>query len=359
MKLWIKMLGVGIGTVALIVAIDRLMVKILKVRIRKEIQSLPTELLLAGLRFTPTDAERQEVILATNQENLNARGLLLGYYGRPFAGTADRKKFQAHSLWIIEHKPLSPLNKLTRLTPDDDDASYEKGKKLWLDHCRNQQENIEILTNAAQYFLIFDRELAESCLQKGKTLEPYNRDLAKRLAQVYDLGLEHLDYSESKRRALQEQERALALSRDPLEIIFMLLDLPELAFQAGEFEKAANYSHRLLEDASKENPIAPTISSDGTHRAHTFLGQIALIRGDIEQAKRHLKSSCEVAPSPVLKSFGPKFDLAKTLLEAGERSAVIDYLDGCAEFWKNNRGRLARWRSEIENRQMPEEWSEE
>lgn len=49
------------------------------------------------------------------------------------------------------------------------------------------------------------------------------------------------------------------------------------------------------------------------------LADLLLRNGNIELAKEHLIKSAQVVGSPVLGSFGPKFSLAKELLEHNEK----------------------------------------
>ena len=58
----------------------------------------------------------------------------------------------------------------------------------------------------------------------------------------------------------------------------------------------------------------------------------------------------------VLSSFGPNMALAKELLEAGEKAAVIEYLQLCKNFWDyaQKRGTLDRWIKTIKAGEIPE-----
>ena len=46
-----------------------------------------------------------------------------------------------------------------------------------------------------------------------------------------------------------------------------------------------------------------------------------------------------------LNSFGPMMDVAKALLERGEKEAVVRYFELCSQFWNSDRGmaKLAEW----------------
>ncbi|MEO0733370.1 MAG: hypothetical protein AAFZ52_11085 [Bacteroidota bacterium] len=69
------------------------------------------------------------------------------------------------------------------------------------------------------------------------------------------------------------------------------------------------------------------------HMSHTYRGLIALERGDVTTAKLELLKSAKVPKSPVLWSFGPNMELAKALLEKGQRKTVLRFLEMIKKFW--------------------------
>jgi hypothetical protein len=86
---------------------------------------------------------------------------------------------------------------------------------------------------------------------------------------------------------------------------------------------------------------------------HMVLGQVALRRGDIASARQHLLASGRTPGSPVLSSFGPRMSLAKELLDAGERQAVLEFLGLCGKFWLTDFGKLTQWSAEVEQGRVP------
>ena len=66
-----------------------------------------------------------------------------------------------------------------------------------------------------------------------------------------------------------------------------------------------------------------------------MLGRVALKEGNIEEAKHYLFKAGKTPGSPQLNSAGPSFGLACKLLEKGEKSAVLEYLDLVGKFWAN------------------------
>ena len=89
------------------------------------------------------------------------------------------------------------------------------------------------------------------------------------------------------------------------------------------------------------------------HRANSALGRIALRKGDKVAARRYLLASASSKGSPQMNSFGPNMTLAKEMLEAGEKDAVLEYLQLCGRFWAMEDGRLAVWKRMIGEGSMP------
>lgn len=90
----------------------------------------------------------------------------------------------------------------------------------------------------------------------------------------------------------------------------------ELARLAPKYKQDWNYGN-AIEDANQ------------------VLGQIALSKGDVREAKKRLLASADSKGSPQLNSFGPDFSLARELAEKGESETVIAFLDSVARFWAN------------------------
>ncbi len=89
------------------------------------------------------------------------------------------------------------------------------------------------------------------------------------------------------------------------------------------------------------------------HQAHIVLGLIALENAHLEKAERHLAAAALTPGSSQLKGLGPNMLLAKKLLEAGRRSAVLQYLDDCGKFWRLSMGRIWKWKLEIRAGRTP------
>ncbi|MCA1619617.1 MAG: hypothetical protein LC795_09980 [Acidobacteria bacterium] len=103
-----------------------------------------------------------------------------------------------------------------------------------------------------------------------------------------------------------------------------------------------------------ELALGPGMYSDATHVGNLVLGHLALSEGDVGTAGEHLLAAGRVPGSPVLKTFGPHFLLAKQLIAKGERETVIEYFDLCAKFWAREDGRLVKWKAAVRRREIPD-----
>jgi hypothetical protein len=90
------------------------------------------------------------------------------------------------------------------------------------------------------------------------------------------------------------------------------------------------------------------------HDGHELAGRLALAAGDVEAAKTHLLAAGTTPGSPVLGSFGPNMTLARNLLAAGERDAVLSYFAECRAFWRMGSGRLTDWTQAVQRGDTPE-----
>ena len=108
------------------------------------------------------------------------------------------------------------------------------------------------------------------------------------------------------------------------------------------------------------------------HDAHALLGRAALRDGDKPAAAAFLLRAGATPGSPQLNSFGPKFTLAREVLEAGDAKTVLAYLDLVEKFWvdalqkkdgaaatqlsHDHATKLDEWRKEIRAGKVPAEW---
>lgn len=121
---------------------------------------------------------------------------------------------------------------------------------------------------------------------------------------------------------------------------------------AGATAKARRLGEELLEVAAGDRDYWDY--GNAVHKANIVLGRVALREGNIDQAKYHLLQAGRTPGSPQLDSFGPNMTLAKELLEAGVREAVLKFFKLCGEFWRMDFGKLARWTAAVERGEIPD-----
>jgi Flp pilus assembly protein TadD len=142
----------------------------------------------AGQRLTTNEVSKLETVVAKNPDDLSARTQLLGYYfTRQYSSQEVKEAHQKHVLWIIKNKPEATIASLPYifLDPILDGACYNEAKQLWLDHVKANPTNTTILGNAAQFFLIHDKAIAEDLLKRAQKIEPNNPQWSERLGQLY------------------------------------------------------------------------------------------------------------------------------------------------------------------------------
>jgi hypothetical protein len=139
--------------------------------------------------------------------------------------------------------------------------------------------------------------------------------------------------------------------------IVLLHKLAPAAFAAGDCEKAEKFAIELKASADEfraTNKRDFSTYDDATHVSNTVLGLVAFERGNQIDAAKYLLAAGRLSHgSPALISFGPNMQLAKKMIEKGDRETVIQYLNLCAAFWKKDGGRLDEWKSIVNQGGMP------
>ena len=145
--------------------------------------------------------------------------------------------------------------------------------------------------------------------------------------------------------AISRQDRALTLAQleaglpaDGPDRFYTLGRVAIAAFDAADYARAETYANELL-------ALAPQYREDRSYHDRSYgdaifygnmvLGRVALRRDyNIPKAKAALIASGQTPGSPILNSYGPNMNLAKDLLEFGERDTVLQFFDQCRAFWK-------------------------
>jgi TonB family protein len=157
-------------------------------------------------------------------------------------------------------------------------------------------------------------------------------------------------YPRSNDQILADLEQATAAAVGQ-QRFYYLQGLAEAAFDAVQFDKAEAYAKELL-----SQPDSPKDWNYGNavFYGNMVLGRVALNRDhQVESAKTYLLAAGRTPGSPQLNSFGPNMSLAKDLLLAGERDAVLDFFTSCRAFWKLGAVQLDNWTAAVKAGEVP------
>jgi tetratricopeptide (TPR) repeat protein len=337
---------------------------------------------LVGAQLVPQAVQELELRLKEQPEDMAVRATLVGYYfSSRFEIRDHSKNFRDHLHWLIKNKPDEPFlgTPFGQLISSVEGVeAYAEGKRLWLEQVQKNPDSLLVLEHAASYLFLEDRDLAETYLKRCRDLEPENAHWPGLLAQLYELPKANsatVDKDKSKKAkkqrtgskkpqqqfidaetlarakaAFAERERAFSLATEESTVLYTLTDLPQSAVNCGEIEKAKLYADRLLDLIDQH--LANRNYSNSLFEAHTALGRIALLEGNLELAKEHLLKSVSVTGSPQLNSFGPDMVLAQELLNAGEKEIIYEFFFRVRLFWKSEC--IDFWADKIRSGEIPD-----
>ncbi len=329
---------------------------------------------LRGQHFSPQEAAEQEQRLVVQPNDYTAHLCLLGYdwtrsyQSRPSEVASVRLAYRQQVFWLIRNHPESLLfsRAILGVPRHSAPAAFEGDKALWQAQFVKYPSSADILGNAAEYYLLSNEVLAEKYLLQAQALEPQNPQWPSKLGELYRLEGEGprpsaATVKQSAKKALTEYEAAATLAGKTGQSDTSA-DLAKTAFNAGEYDKARTYAEALLkrgEDvaaAGRADPRTPAfifhVNNEDIHEASLILGRLAVHDGNLTEAGTHLLVMGRVSGSSSLDAFGPNMQLARDLLERGDRQPVLAYFDECAKFWHDKR--LGAWRSEVEQGKIPD-----
>ncbi|MCW3055272.1 MAG: hypothetical protein JWN14_4442 [Chthonomonadales bacterium] len=303
-----------------------------------------------------------EQSLVENPDDLQVRTqLLIHYMMAAFTSKEARKPHLRHVLWVIQHHPDSDLAGtpyvLLHHSPKKD---VEQARTLWSQQVATFPNNARVWGHAAKflYSLRRNKSQTQKWLQTAERLDPTDPGWPQQLGRLADSERRQQEGQQSKdaaHRALHYYERAYALTEDPEHRVLLLDPLAQNAFAIEDLAKASRYATELLNSAlANEHGDQDWNHGNALHWSHIALGQVAWHQGDKEAAKEHLREAGETPGSPQLNSFGPDLVLANTLLDQGEKQAVLAYFEACARFWVMGKDRLEVWISAIQQGQTPD-----
>jgi hypothetical protein len=314
----------------------------------------------AGHHLAATDVAALEARVAKDERDLEARLTLAGYYC-PGRHLDTGRQCAAHLLWLVDNgrdgRPGLEVFRSIGLPASE--AEREAVRAAWRRRLQASGSDAEILVNAA---LASFPELPDDVagyLRRAGEAAPGDARLGKAAADLYWLlsarGVEVRGVGgpqELAKMALARYEEALRGRRGvtpsaQLVRLGLELDVARSALAVGELEKARQAGEGVLEEARAPWLVRPLVRgggwAGGEHLGHTVLGRVALRQGDIAGAREHLRLSAEISRLDGADVLEPDTALMRELLAAGERDAVLRFLEVYGGFWTDGREQLAEW----------------
>ena len=154
-----------------------------------------------------------------------------------------------------------------------------------------------------------------------------------------------------QKRQMKIAQGDLGAAKSETERFYALNHASKNAWRKNDIEKA-----RAL--ATEMERLIPKYRNDWNYGnavqdANQVLGLIALRAGDVAEAKKRLLASADSKGSPQMNTFGPNMQLAKSLLEKGEKDVVLEYFKRCGTFWRMGKTRLSAWSESVKNGEIP------
>src|SRR5437660_8998039 len=155
-------------------------------------------LVLKGYRLSTPEAEKLEKTLLADPKNLIAHITLVAYYTSQHDELSRTKKSE-QALWLIRNIPdLEILHDIAYARLMKFDKGYEEAKQLWLKHLETYHNNVVVLANAAEFFILSDKHLAEKLFKQLAVADPNNPRWPSELGHLYMLELQSAAYTPQK-----------------------------------------------------------------------------------------------------------------------------------------------------------------
>lgn len=177
--------------------------------------------------------------------------------------------------------------------------------------------------------------LAERWLRRAIQIAPSSEQWKNMLAPIVR-GEANRAEDPRERARLFSEAMALAADRDKPSY---LADAAKAEFEAGDDQAAARDAQKAIDAAADLVKKNPNQAADFINRGNSVLGRIALARGDAQEARARLRAAMNIpADANNFRANGPDMSLAQDMAEAGERDAVIAYLEASRQIWLYDRG---------------------
>ncbi len=322
--------------------------------------------------LTDAQAAQLEAALLDAPDDAESRKRLLRFYTNYDAPdtTARRARRLAHRLWILQNRPeTDDFDIYGYKTPfyAADEAEYQTLRREWLRQVKKLKTNARVRLNAVEFIRDKEPEIAQRLLVEGRRLDKENYEFPLLLCDLIysetgDLDENSRDFRARKSAFLLEAfeagEAALALLKKERSLerdtkrVGLLESLAKIAFELEKFDRAKALATELILDFGQD-----ASSADYTEAAHVgniILGRVAIRERSAAKAKQYLLIAIR-APLRREKSYFSKIDmeLARELLEIGEKDTVAEYLALCekllnySELFAGKIQAIKTWREQI------------
>jgi hypothetical protein len=299
------------------------------------------------------DASQRDALEELPPEQLTAEDCvrMIGYYRSldPMA----RRPMARYAHWLIVNRPDIELFGDDVIYQVADPEGYQEAKRLWIQTLETRTDDASLFGRAAMFLDSGDVELAWTFASRAAALEPNNPAWSSLLGSLAARGTRATDSAEDQlaaaRLSLAHHERALADARSREDRYSSLVDVAEAAFDVGDLTRARNAA---LEVVDGPNKVPKTLHPRWQRSVYTVLGLVAIEANDLPSAREHLlASACAFISSrePIISDFS----LARRLLELGERSVVIRYLEACEALSAFELEPFAAWKVAIASGEIP------
>jgi hypothetical protein len=285
---------------------------------------------------------------------------------------ADPRRIE-HIVAYVRHFPRSNFARcpFAHVYPQDSAEGFQRVEQKWMAHLRESPGDVEVARGLALLLAESDSPRALDIL---RAVEPSNQGDAELYT---DIG--RIPQSPADRLAALQRALDLGATQPNL-----LVWIGEASIDAGDLDRAEEVGRELLvlvdaaralhgdrldwperghelwarasavlreRSAARELVSAIRNHANRKHWSHTIFGVVAIRRGNIVHATRHLAESAWVVGEPRLFSYGPSFRLARELIAHDEWDAVSAFLRACRAFWDDEQ--LDEWLIDIVDRRAP------
>jgi hypothetical protein len=328
--------------------------------------------------LTETEAARIETRLSKTPGDLENRKRLLRFYNNydakdTAARAANRLK---HRLWILRNRPeIDDADIYGYKIPfyEIEEAEYRALKTEWLKQVAAAPLNARIRLNTVEFLRRREPEAARKVLAEGVRVDQENYEFPLLLNGLIHTEADQLDQdspeyfrkrTEIFAEAFEAGETALALlkkersaDRDAKRVV-LLQTLAKMAFELEKFDRAKTLATELILDFGQDagNPNY----TEATHIGNIVLGRVAIRENNAVKAKEYLLIAIR-APLRREKGFFSKVDmqLARELLEKGEKATVEEYLKLCekllnvSDMYAGKVQTIKTWQQQISQGKFP------